>query len=329
MKLRRREFITLIGGAAAAWPLAARAQQPVMPVIGFLGSDIKFMQTTSFHSFQQGLAEAGYVDGHNVAIEYLWSEGHVERFPELVANLVSHRVAVIAAEAGIPAAAAAKSATTTIPIVFQGGFDPVETRLVASLNRPGGNLTGVTTLGLELGPKRLEVMHQLMPVAKVFALLINPEHPNAASQSRDMQTAARALGLQVSILNARAMTEFDEAFVQVAKAGADALVVGIGQPFTNNDRRLAELAVRHRVPAISGEREFVEGGGLVSYGGGSVEVHRLYGLYIGRILKGERPADLPVQQATKVELFINLRTAKALGITVPLSLLTRADEVIE
>jgi putative ABC transport system substrate-binding protein len=326
--MRRRDLIKLLGGAAAAWPLAARAQQAV-PLVGWLGNAVEFTKEAGFAAFQHGLADSGYVDGKNVLIEYRWSEGHVERFSELVADLIRRRVTLIAAEAGIPAAAAAKSATTTIPIVFQGGFDPVETGFVTSLNRPGGNLTGVTNLGLEIGPKRLEVLHQLMPAAKAIALLINPDHPNAESQSNDMQSAGRALGLQVPIVYARAVNEFDAAFEGVAKIGADGLVVGIGQPFTSRDRELAELAVRHKVRAIGEAREFAAGGGLASYGGSLTEVHRLFGQYVGRILKGEKPANLPVQQATKVELMINLRAAKTFGITVPLPLLGRADEVIE
>jgi putative ABC transport system substrate-binding protein len=324
-QLKRREFIALLGGAATGWPLATQAQQPAMPVVGFLGSEID----AHFPAFHKGLAEAGYVDGRNVAVEYRWSEGHVERFPEFVADLVRRQVTVIASLAGIPAATAAKAATATIPVVFQGGFDPVEIGLVASLARPGGNLTGVTNLGLELGPKRLEVMHELIPVAKVFALLINPDHPNAESQSREMQAAARALGLEIRIVHARAAQDFDAAFASLAQLGAAGLVIGVGAPFTGRSRQLGEFATRHAVPAIFEYREFIAGGGLVSYSGDRTDAFRLVGVYVGRILKGEKPADLPVQRSTKVELMLNLKSARAFGLTVPLSLLGRADEVIE
>jgi putative tryptophan/tyrosine transport system substrate-binding protein len=311
--MRRRRFITLLAGAAA-WPLAARAQ--AMPVIGYLGSDVQTKSTSVVRAFEQGLAEAGYVDGRNVAIEYRWSQGRLERYPELVADLVRRQVSVIAATGGIPAVVAAKAATATIPIVFQGGFDPVEIGLVASLNRPGGNVTGVTSLGLELGPKRLEVMHELIPTAKVFALIINPDHPNAASQSREMETAARALGLKLRIVPARATNEIDAAFASLAQIGADGLVIGIGQPLIYF-RQLGELVGRHKVPAISITREFVDAGGLISYGSRDADSYRLIGVYTGRILKGEKPADLPVQQSTKIELIINLKAAKALGLAVP------------
>jgi ABC-type uncharacterized transport system substrate-binding protein len=323
--MRRRDFITLLGGAVAAWPVAGHAQQPGMPVIGLLSGTAA--RGEMWAVFRQGLQEAGYRPGQDVAMEYRWAEDQYDRLPALADDLVRRRVAVIAT-AGIPAALAAKAATTTIPIVFQGGFDPVEIGLVASLNRPGRNLTGATSLALEVGPKRVEAMHELMPAAKVLALLINPDHPNAASQSREMQTAARALGLDIRIMQARAASEFDAAFASLAQTGAEGLVIGIGQPFSARPRQLGELAVRYKVPASFFNREFVEAGGLIGYGS-SAEVSRLAGLYVGRILKGEKPADLPVQQSTKVELIINLKTAKALGITVPLALLARADEVIE
>ena len=323
--MRRREFITLLGGASVAWPLAARAQQPAMPVIGLLGSEID----PHVPAFHKGLAEVGYADSRNVTIEYRWAEGHLERYPELAADLVRRQVVVIAAVGGIPAATAAKAATTTIPVVFQGGFDPVKIGLVASLSRPGGNLTGISNLGLQLGPKRLEVMHELIPAAKVFALLINPNHPNAPSQSRDMQSAARALGVQLRIIPAPAAEDFDEAFASMLKLSVGGLIVGVGQPFPGHTRQLGELAARHGVPAIFESREFVAAGGLVSYTGARAEAFRLVGLYVGRILKGEKPADLPVQLSTKVELLINLKTAKALGLEVPRTLLARADEVIE
>jgi putative ABC transport system substrate-binding protein len=328
--MRRRDFINLMGGVAAAWPLAARAQQTAMPVIGFLGSDPAFLNTQRlFSALQRGLAETGYVDGRNVTIEYRWSEGNVDRFPEMAADLVRRRVSLIAAQSGIPAAVAARAATATIPIVFQGAFDPVENGLVASLNRPGGNLTGVTSIDLELGPKRLEVIHELIPAARVFALFINPNHPNAPSQLREMQAAARALDVELRTVEVRAIAEFETAFARLAQSGAEALVVGIGQPFVGRSQELGALAIQHRMPAIYTSREFVEGGGLASYSGSTTEVLYQFGRYLGRVLKGEKPADLPVVQPTKFELVVNLKTAKALGITVPITLLGRADEVIE
>jgi putative ABC transport system substrate-binding protein len=327
--VKRREFITLLGGTAAACPLAARAQQPVIPVIGFLGAESDEMRTARFQAFHQGLGEIGYVDGRNVTIEYRWAEGRIDRFPEMATDLVRRQVNVIAAMAGIPAATAAKAATTTIPIVFQGSFDPVEIGLVASLNRPGGNLTGATNLNLEVGPKRMELLHELLPQANVLGLLINPDHPNAEAQTRAMQTAARALRLQIRIVHVRAVRDFDAAFASLAQLSADGLVIVSGQPFVGGAAELGELAARHAMPTAFESHEFVGAGGLVSYAGNRVDAYRQAGVYVGRILKGENPADLPVQQSTKIELILNLKTAKALGITVPLPLLGRADEVIE
>jgi putative tryptophan/tyrosine transport system substrate-binding protein len=316
------QFITLLGGAAAAWPLAARAQQA--PVIGLLGSEID----PHLAAFHKGLAESGYVEGRNASVEYRWAEGRLERYPVFAADLVRRRVAVIAAVGGIPAVTAARAATAAIPIVFQGGFDPVESGFVPSLAKPGGNLTGITNLALELGPKRLEVMRELLPGAKVFALLVNPDHPNVEAQSRDMRVAARLLGVELRSIHARTLSDFDAAFASVSPLGASGLIVGVGQPFTGHTRELGQLAVRHSLPTIHESREFVAAGGLASYTGDRAEAFRLVGLYVGRILKGEKPADLPVQQSTKVELLWNLRTAKALGLEVP-RLLARADEVIE
>ena len=258
--MKRREFIAVLGGAAA-WPLAARAQQPAMPVIGVLGGEID----PHVPAFYKGLAEAGYIDGQNVKIEYRWAEGHLERYPEFAGDLVRRQVAVIAAVGGIPAVTAARAATATIPVVFQGGLDPVKIGLVASLSRPGGNLTGITNLGLELGPKRLEVMHELIPAAKLFALLINPDHPNAESQSRNMQTAARALQVQLRIIPSPAVNDYEAAFAGLAQH-ANGLIVGVGQPFPGHYRQLGELAARYAVPTIFESREFVAAGGLVSYG---------------------------------------------------------------
>jgi putative ABC transport system substrate-binding protein len=331
--MRRREFITLLGGAAATWPLAARAQQPRLPVIGFLAtgsaSDPSGPGQTEAAavSFRQGLGETGYVEGRNVAIEYRFAEGHKDRVPALAADLLRRQVAVIYADG--PAVAAAKAATTTIPIVFTIGGDPVADGLVASLSRPGGNLTGVTTLGTELGPKRLEIMHELAPGATVIAALLNPNNSSAETQAQDTEAAARVLGLQVRILHASAERDFDPAFASVARLGAEVLYIAADGFFNAQSKRLGALAVRYAVPAIHQTREFAAAGGLASYGGDFEEQGRLVGVYIGRILKGEKPADLPVQQATKVELIINLKTAKALGITVPLPLLGLADQVIE
>jgi putative ABC transport system substrate-binding protein len=323
--MKRREFITLLGGASATWPLTARAQQPALPVVGIVGDQFDH-RIAAFH---QGLSESGFADGRNVTVDYRWSDARVERYPEFVADLVHRRVAVIVSLGGIPGATAAKAATTTIPIVFQMGADPVEFGLVASLSRPGGNLTGITSLGIELGPKRLEVMRELIPAAKVFAVLINPDHPNAEPQSRDMQAAADALGLQLRLVHARSLAEVDAVFASLPQLGAAGIVIGNGQPFTSRTQELGELSTRHRMPAICESREFVAAGGLVSYSGDRIDAVRLAGVYAGRILNGERPADLPVQRSTKVEMVLNLKTAKALGLTVPLSLLGRADEVIE
>jgi putative ABC transport system substrate-binding protein len=327
--MRRREFITLLGSAAAAWPLAARAQQPAMPVIGFLSSASPDAYALRLHAFRQGLKEAEYVEGRNVEVEYRWSEGHNDKLPVLAAELVQHRVAVIVAAGGGPAATAAKKATATIPIVFGVAVDPVEAGLVASLNRPGGNSTGVTTLNVELGPKRLELLHELMPTATVVALLVNPTNASSEAISRSLQAAARALGLQLHVLHASAERDFDAAFAALIRLRAGALVIGPDIFFLARSEQLAALTVRHAMPAIFQYRPFAAAGGLMSYGTDETEYYRLVGIYAGRVLKGERPSDLPVQQATKVELIINLKTAKALGITVPLPLIGRADEVIE
>jgi putative ABC transport system substrate-binding protein len=320
--MTRREFITLLCGSAA-WPLPVRGQQ--FPVVGLLGGELD-PQVAAFH---RGLAEAGYVEGRNVTVEHRWAEGHLERYAELAADLARRRVAVIAAVGGVPAAMAAKAASSAIPIVFQGGFDPVETGLVASLAKPGGNLAGISNLALELGPKRVEVLHELLPRAKVVALLLNPDHPNVEAQSRAMQAAGRSLGVELRNMYARAAPDFDAAFAGVAPGGASGLIIGIGQPFTNHAALLGQLAARHSVPTIFELREFVASGGLASYTGDRSEAFRLVGLYVGRILKGEKPADLPVQQSTKVELSLNLKSAKSLGLEVPATLLARADEVIE
>jgi putative tryptophan/tyrosine transport system substrate-binding protein len=328
-EMKRRAFIMLLGGAAA-WPLSARAQQPAMPVVGFLSSaGTSQAFTARLAVFRQGLQESGYREGQNVAIEYRWAEDQVDRLPALAADLAQRRVSVIVAATG-PAARAAKAATTTIPIVFQLGNDPIAVGLVASLNRPGGNMTGVTTLSVELGPKRLELLHEVAPAATVMAVLVNPDNVTAfETQSRDLQAAADRLGVRLHVLHASVERDLDSVFATLVQLRAGGLAIG-GDAFLNNQsERLAALALRHAVPAIHQPREFAAAGGLMSYGGSPRESYRLAGVYTGRILKGEKPADLPVQQVTKVELVINVKTAKALGLTVPLALLTRADEVLE
>jgi putative ABC transport system substrate-binding protein len=326
--VRRREFITLIGGAAAGWPLAASAQQPTMPVVGFLNGASAWEYAPQTLAFRQGLSETGYVEGRNVLIEYRWAEGHYERLPTLATDLARRQLAVIAT-GSIPAALAAKAATTTIPIVFEVGGDPVALGLVASLNRPGGNLTGVANLNQELVPKRLEMLHEVLPEVGVMAALVNPTNAGAETQSRDLQTAARTLGLQIHVLHASADRDFDTVFATLVQLRAGALLIGPDPFFNSRSEQIATLALQHALPTIYQFREFTTAGGLMSYGGSNTDLYRQVGIYSARILKGEKPADLPVQQATKVELIINLKTAKVLGLTVPITLLGRADEVIE
>jgi putative tryptophan/tyrosine transport system substrate-binding protein len=325
-QLKRREFITLLGGAAA-WPLAAKAQQPAMPVVGFLHSESPGQYASHLRAFHQGLSEAGYVEGRNVAIEYRWAESHYDRLPTLAADLVRRQVAVMTANG--PAAQPAKAATATIPIVFFAANDPVEIGLVASLNRPGGNLTGVVNLGVELGPKRLELLHELIPTATPIAALINPAHPNADAQSAAMQAAARTLGLELHLLHASTEGDFDTVFATLLQLRAGGLVILTDPFFNTRIEQLAALVVRHAVPTIYQQRNFAAAGGLLSYGSSFTDLWRVIGVYAGRILKGEKPADLPVQQSTKVELIINMKAAKTLGLEIPPALLARADEVIE
>jgi len=324
----RREFITLLGGASA-WPLAARAQQTAMPVIGVLGSETPELFADRLRSFRQGLGETGYAEGRNAAIDYRWANGHYDRLPELAADLVRQRVAIIITLGSTAAAFAAKGATSAIPVVFQIGSDPVANGLIASLNRPGSNLTGVTTLGAEIVPKRLEVLHEAVPAATVVAALLNPASGRPEGQSRELQAAGRKLGLQVPILFASTERDLDTVFATLPQLQAGGLLIG-GQPFlASRSEKLAGLALQHKVIAVSQQRAFAASGGLMSYGNNDAEASRLVGSYTGRVLRGDRPADLPVQQVTRIELIINMKTAKTLGVTFPLTLLGRADEVIE
>jgi putative ABC transport system substrate-binding protein len=329
-QLKRREFISLLGGAAAAGPLTAHAQQPATPVIGVLVSTSSGWLRDAVPAFHRGLTETGYVEGQNVAIEYRWAEGQYDRLPGLAADLVRRQVHVIAAFEGLPSALAAKAATASIPIVFFTGGDPVQLGLVASMRQPDGNLTGVTVLNVEIGAKRLELLHELVPTASVIVLLVNQTNPVLAeTETRDLQAAARTLGLTVRVLHASSEQEIDTAFMTLVQLQAGALVIGPDAFFNSRSEQLATLALRHAVPAIFQYREFVAAGGLISYGGSRTDAYRQVGVYTGRVLKGAKPSELPVQQVTKVEMFLNLKTAKALGITVPLPLSGRADEVIE
>jgi putative ABC transport system substrate-binding protein len=315
---------------AAAWPLIARAQQPAMPVIGLLGSESPDLWATRLRAFRQGLKETGYVEGQNAAIEYRWAEGHNDRLPALAADLVRHRVAVIAAPGSTPAALAAKAATSTIPIIFWVGTDPIELGLVASLNRPEGNVTGLTTLNVGLVSKRVELLHEIIPATSSVGLLINPTSPILAKISKeDAQAAARSLGLELHVLNASTERDFDVVFADLIQLRAGGLVIGTDAFFSSRLEQLAALSVRHAMPTVYHFREFAAAGGLISYGGSSTDPFHGVGVYTGRILKGEKPATLPVQQVTKVELIINLKTAKALGLNIPLPLVGRANEVIE
>ena len=328
--MRRRDFIQTIAGSVAAWPLTSRAQQTAMPVIGLLSARAPGDAPELLAAFRQGLKDTGFVERQNVAIEYRFAENWNERLPALAVDLVHRQVTVIAATT-TPAALAAKAATTTIPIVFEMGGDPVKLGLVASLGQPGGNVTGVTQLNIVVASKRLQLLHELLPTATVMALLVDPTDPaNAEATKRDVQAAARNLRLELHVLNASTEHDFDAVFAEVIRLHAGGLVIGGGAFFTGpRIERLAAMAVRHAVPAVFESRQFVAAGGLMSYGGSLTDSYRLTGAYTARILKGEKPGELPVQQGTKLELYINLKSAKALGLNVPNTLIGRAEEVIE
>jgi putative tryptophan/tyrosine transport system substrate-binding protein len=326
--MKRREFITLLGGAAA-WPLVAHAQQPALPVIGFLGGESPGDNSPAVEAFRQGLNETGYVEGRNVTIEYRWADSQNDRLPALAADLVRRNVTLIFAGGVTAGPLAAKAATSNIPIVFMIGGDPVNVGLVASLGRPEGNVTGVTSFGHGTVTKRLELLHELVPKATRIAALVNPNNPNTPGDLKDLQQAGATFGLQLAALNAANDSDFDPAFASVTQQRADALFVGNDTFFSSRRARIAGLAAQHALPAIYGNRQFVEVGGLMSYGAGNTDQFRQAGVYAGRILKGEKPADLPVLLPTKFEFVINLKTAKALGLDIPVKLHAFADEVIE
>jgi putative tryptophan/tyrosine transport system substrate-binding protein len=325
----RRKFLATLGGAAATWSIAARAQQPAMPVIGFIRTTSADDSVKLVEAFRRGLGEAGYVEGRNVIIEYRYAQGQIDRLPALAGDLVARRVSVLVATGGTVSARAAKAATTTIPVVFTTGDDPVKVGLVASLSRPGGNFTGVSLCGARLGAKRFALLHELIPAAATIAILLNPTNPDSEDEARDVQEAARALGLQMIVLNASTENEIDAAFTKLVEQRVGALMLGADTFFTSQRPRIATLSTYLRIPTADSVREFVEAGGLVSYGASLAGVYRQAGVYAGRILKGDKPFDLPVQLPTAFELVINLKTAKALGIEIPPTLLARADEVIE
>ena len=327
--MKRRDFIKFVAGSAAVWSFAARAQQPAMPVVGFINAASSESYAPLLAAFLKGLSETGFVDGRNVTIEYRWANGHSDRLPSMMAELVQRQVTVIAATS-TPASVAAKAMVTTIPVVFETGGDPVRLGLVPSLSRPGGNITGVSQTNVEMVAKRLELLHQMIPAVGTFALLVNPANPSLAEPTvTEVQAAARGLGLELHVVNASTEADFDVAFARLIQLRAGGLVIGPDPLYVGHSEQLAALATRHAVPAIFENRAFALAGGLASYSGSTAEAYRLAGVYTGRVLKGDKPTDLPVLQATKVELFVNLKTAKALGITVPLPLSGRADELFE
>jgi putative ABC transport system substrate-binding protein len=327
--MKRREFIALIGGAAVAWPLAARAQQPAMPVVGILASVSPAPYAGFIEAIKQGLRETGYVEGRNVAIEYRWAEGHYDRLPWQATELVDRGVAVIILVGGGPTIRAAKAATSTIPIVFTMGEDPVKAGAVTALNRPGGNLTGVSLLTLAMEAKRLQLLHELAPNVPVVAIIVNPNNPQADAQLNELQAAARTLGLKVHVFKASSPSEIEAAFADLMQRSAGALLMAADAFFNTRKEQFVVLSARYALPAVFPYREFPAAGGLMSYGPSLADAYRQAGIYTARILKGEAPAEMPVQQAVKIELVVNLQTARALGLTVPLPLLGRADEVIE
>ena len=327
--MKRREFIGLISGVAATWPLVVRAQQPAVPVIGYLSSASSQGHASYLAGFHEGLREGGFIEGQNVTIEYRWANGQYQRLPELAADLVRRHVALIAA-GSTPAALAAKAATTTIPIVFEMAGDPVRIGLVAGLDRPGGNVTGVANMNIQMTPKRLQLLHEAVPSAKVMALLVNPANSTVAeTQSREAFSVAPTLGVDLHVLHASTERDLDAVFANLIQSRAGGLVIAAQPLFSSLNKQFAELTVRHAVPAITGGRDFAAAGGLLSYGADTRQAYRLAGIYTGQVLKGEKPANLPIQQSTKVELVINLKTAKVLGIDIPNTLIGRADEVIE
>jgi putative ABC transport system substrate-binding protein len=327
--MRRRDFVTLVSGAAVAWPLTARAQQPGMPVIGLLAAPSAAPYARFTAAFRDGLKAAGYIEGQNVAIEYRWAEGQYGRLPAMAAELVGHQVAVIATVGGVPAAVAAKTATSTIPIVFNVADDPVKLGLVGSLARPNGNATGISFLSVELERKRLELLHEAMPKAMVIAVLLNPNNPQAANQVPEIKAAALELGLQINFSNASTAPEIDNAYSAIVQQRTDALIIGADTFFLSRRDQIVALAARYAIPTIYSYREFIAAGGLMSYGTDLADAYRQDGDYVGRILHGVKPDDLPVQQSVKIELLLNLKAAKALGLSFPLTLLGRADETIE
>ncbi len=327
--MKRREFITLLGGAAAVWPFAARAQQPRMPVMGFIASASADGYAWVLPPLREGLAATGYVEGQNLTIEYRWADYRYDRLPALTADLVQRPVAVIFATGGVISAIAAKSSTATIPIVFVHGSDPVQYGLVASFNRPGGNVTGVTFHNSALGPKRIGLLRDVVPKATVIAVLINPNNPNAISDTKEMQDVGRSIGVKIELVHASSERELDEAFSKIVQLRADALIVHIDAVFQAHEKQIVALAAKYAVPTMYANRQFTPLGGLISYGTDPADGYRQAGVYVGRILKGAKPADLPVVQADKFELVVNLKTAKSLGLKIPDSFLLLADEVIE